>query len=66
MGVAILPKQSRVEGNRLEAVSQMCELTVAQLIFEAAGRVKIIRSSKGAFLPGFYSFPSERTQFNNP
>lgn len=36
-------------------VSQICELTVAQLIFEAAGRVRIIGSSKGAFLSEFYS-----------
>lgn len=42
VGVAILPKQSWVEGNRLEAVSQTCELTVAQLILESAGRVRII------------------------
>lgn len=55
VGVAILPKQNWIEENRLEAVSQMCELMVAQLIFEIAGRVRIIGTFTGTFLPGFYS-----------
>lgn len=33
----------------------MCELMVAQLIFEIAGGVRIIGTFTGTFLPGFYS-----------
>lgn len=33
----------------------MCELMVAQLIFEIAGRVRIIGTFTGTSLPGFYS-----------
>lgn len=67
VGVAILPKQNWVEENRLEAVSQMCELMVAQLIFEIAGRVRIIGTFTGTFLPGFYSPDpiKTHTQLNN-
>lgn len=39
----------------------MCELIVAQLIFEIAGRVRITGTFTGTFLPGFYSSDSIKT-----
>lgn len=54
--MVILPKKSLVEGNRLGAVSQLCEFMVAQLIIEAAQ--ELYEVPRGRFF-------LEHTKFDN-